>query len=424
MYRKTALTNGLRIVSHDMKDRDSMSIGLWVGTGGRFEEDHLKGVAHFLEHIIFKGSQKYTNLEIKEKIEGVGGTLNAFTAEEFTCCYAKIPSQHIRKTFDILADMVFYPLISKNDVEKERTVILEEIKMYSDLPQYLVLDLLDQMMWPDHPLGKNLIGTKQTVSHMSGQNLREFHKRHYCANNVVIASCGRVQHQEFVNLAHKSLSQIPSGEKINFNQAISSQKEPQVKFYRKEIEQTHLALGMFGLREDHKDKYALILLHVILGGNMSSRLFDEVREKRGLAYSISSTIKTLQDTGMFLIRAGVDNPKAIEAMDIVLKELEKIKRNGVSRDEFTRAKDYYFGQVLLGLEDTMDHMLWIGESVMARNHMKTIKDIIRDIDRVKREDIKRVARDIFKEKHFNLAMVGPSTDQIERGLRHLLGVSS
>ncbi len=421
MYQKTILPNGIKVVTHDMKERDSVALGIWIGVGGRYEDDRVKGAAHFLEHIVFKGSNKYSCSAIKEQIEGVGGALNAFTSEEMTCFYAKIPSKHTAQTFDVLADMTFFPKIPLKEVEKERTVIIEEIKMYRDLPQYLVLENLDAMAWPNHPLGKNLAGTMECVSRMSRRDLKKFHQAYYTGANIVVAACGNIKHQSLVNLVKRKLNTLPKGEKKMFVAVTAVQDSPRAHFFRKDIEQMQLALGMPGFHDDHKDKYVLNLLYVILGGNMSSRLFNEVREKRGLAYSISCSIKALKDTGMFIVRAGVDNRKIVEAVDVVFKELRKMRQHGVSKDEFVRAKDYYLGQVLLGLEETLDHMLWIGEATLSRDKMHTLKDIIRKIKKITPEDVQRVAKDIIVEKKYNLAIVGPMEDDQEKALRALIG---
>src|SRR3989338_4742148 len=192
MYKKTVLNNGVRIITHDIRDRDSIALGFWIGVGGRYEDDRIKGIAHFLEHVVFKGSKKYSGEEIKRRIEGIGGALNAFTSEEQTCFYAKIPAKHINQTFDVLADMVLHPKITAVDVGKEKTVIVEEIKMYHDLPQYFVLELLDGLIWPGHPLGKNLAGTAETVTRTAPKDLKVFHNQHYAPGNIVIAACGRL----------------------------------------------------------------------------------------------------------------------------------------------------------------------------------------------------------------------------------------
>ncbi len=421
MYQKTKFENGLRVVTHDMKERESISLGLWVAAGGRYESDRIKGAAHFLEHMAFKGSAKYSCDQVKELIEGVGGSVNAFTSEEQTCYYAKFPAQHLNRIFDVLSDIVFHPSINAKDVAKESTVIVEEIKMYKDLPQYYVHELLDELMWPNHPLGKSLAGTAETVSGMSRNDLNSFHKKYYVPGNIVISSAGKVTHKQICDLAQKKLKKVASGLKTNFIEASNTQAKPRAKIYKKETEQMHLALGMLGLENDHDDKYALGLLNIILGGNMSSRLFDEVREKRGLAYSIGSSLKYFKDTGMLYVRAGVDNAKLVNTVDVVLKELSKIKRFGVTDDEFKRAKDFYLGQVLLALEDTMDHMLWIGESTLTRDRMRSIEEIVTLVNKVKISDLKRVAQGIFNEKHYNFAVVGPVSDKQEKDLGRLLG---
>ena len=420
MYTKTTLPNGLRVVTHDMKDRDSIALGFWIAVGGRHEEDRVKGAAHFLEHILFKGSKKYPCEVIKTSIEGVGGTLNAFTSEEQTCFYAKIPTKYLKKTFDVLADMVVHPSIADPDIAKEKTVVVEEIKMYRDLPQYAVMELLDGLLWPDHPLGKNLAGTPETVTALSREDIKGFHKNYYIPGNIVIAACGNLDHAQITRLARERFGKLPREAQPTYLKADNSQSNPRINLFPKKIEQMHLALGIIGYDENHKERHALNLLSVILGGNMSSRLFVEIREKRGLAYSISCMARTMHDTGVFLIRAGVDNQKLIETVTVILSELDKVKRSGVTDDEFTRGRDYLLGQMLLSLEDTMEHMLWIGDTVISQNKTKTLKSLIADFQKIKKEDIRRVAREILKPGRYNLAVVGPLTDRQREELSKLL----
>lgn len=422
IYHKNVLANDLRIVTHPMKERDSVAIGLCIRAGGRDEGPRIKGAAHFLEHMLFKGSEKYSCTEIKELVEGVGGTLNAFTTEEVTCYYAKIPSRHLATTFDVLADIVFFPKLSAKDLERERTVILEEIKMYHDLPQYFVMELLDGLLWPGHPLGQNLAGTFESVSKMSGKDLQTFHRMYYRPGNVVVAAAGNIRRESLIPMVRKKLVKEEDGSAPGFLKADNPQSHPRAQFHRKAIEQMHVALGMVGLDYFHEDRYALNLLNIILGGNMSSRLFNEVREKRGLAYSISSGTKSLQDTGMFLVRAGVDSSKVVETIEVILKELNKIARREVSKTEFVRARDYFLGQVALALEDTMDHMLWVGESMLARNRIRTFQEVEERIKKVTPKDILRVGADVIRSQRFNLAVVGPLTDAQEQRLQSLMGV--
>jgi len=420
MYKKETLPNGLRIVTHDMPDRDSIAIGFWIGAGGRYEEDRVKGVAHFLEHIVFKGSRKYKCQEIKELIEGVGGAINAFTSEEQTCYYAKIPAKHLEQTFDILADIVFAPTIAPRDVVKEQTVIIEEIKMYHDLSQYYVVELLDEMIWPNHPLGKNLPGTPETISAMKDKDLKVFHKAKYYPGNIVVSACGRINHQKIVKLVEKRLGAIRQSGHSNFLNVAEDVSGSRIKHHARDIEQLHVAFGVRGLDENHKDRYALSILSVILGGNMSSRLFTEIREKRGLAYSIYCSSKTMHDTGLFTVRAGIDQKKIVDAVGLILKELDKVKHKEVTKGEFTRAKDYVLGQLLLGLEDTMEHMLWLGESVISKNKIESLKDIISQFERIRESDVKRIACDVLRENSYKLALVGSLSDEQYRQLHDLL----
>lgn len=313
-------------------------------------------------------------------------------------------------------------MLKPKDVKKESTVIVEEIKMYHDLPQYYVYELLDQLMWPNHPLGKSLAGTVETVSAMSSADLKRFHQEHYHAGNIVISAAGKVEHAHIQRLVAKKFHKTGGGLRVDFIAADHSQKQPRIKIFKKPTEQMHLVLGMLGLENEHKDKYALNLLNIILGGNMSSRLFDQVREKRGLAYSIGSSVKYFKDTGLLMVRAGVDNSKLVDAVDVVLKELAKIKRSGVQLDELKRAKDFYLGQVLLALEDTLDHMLWIGESILTRDKTRSIEEIVKLVKAVTIEDIHRVAKMLLDYCRYNFAVVGPVADNQEKQLNRLLRI--
>ncbi len=420
MYQQSQLKNNITVVSQEFKDRESVAIGVWVGSGGRHEEDRIKGAAHFFEHMAFKGSRKYSCNEIKEKVEGVGGSLNAFTAEEQTCFFAKVPRKHFAPTFDILADIVFYPNLDKKELEKERGVILEEIKMYHDLPQFRVHELLDGLLWPDHPLGQSLAGTAASIGSMTVVDLRRFHQKHYVPDNVVVSVCGRVNHKDVLKLVTQKLKGVVGQDEKDSIPARNEQNQPQVSFLHKDIEQMHVALGALGLHTNHPDLYVLGILSVVMGGNMSSRLFNEVREKRGLAYAISSGTKSLDDTGVFMISAGVDNKKIVSSVAVILKELAKVRKNGITPDEFKRAKDYFLGQFLLGLEDTLDHMLWIGETVISRDSVRSAEGVVEAVKKVTLGDIKRVAGEILNPRRMNLAVVGPLTDAQEKDLRRQL----
>jgi predicted Zn-dependent peptidase len=422
MRKVTTLKNKIQIVSEQLKDRDSVSVGIWFGVGGRYENSRNKGIAHFMEHMAFKGSRHYSCDEIKQLVEGVGGNLNAFTSEEETCYYAKVPRKHLNRTFDILADISLFPRISRTDLEKERTVILEEIKMYHDLPQYYVMELLEELLWPNHPLGEGLAGTSDTVSGLSQVDLKRFQQRYYVPDNVVVSLCGDIKHEEAVQMMSKKLEPLQGEKQDHYTPARQNQDQPGIKFFTKNTEQMHLALGFLAYETNHKDYYILALLSIMLGGNMSSRLFNEVREQRGLAYSIGSSLKSLDDTGVFMVRAGVDNSKIENALDVILKVLRKVGLKGVSLDELNRAKEYFLGQFLLGLEDTMDHMIWLGAGLISRDKTNTVEGVVNKIKAVTRGDVQRVAKEILHPKRLNISLIGPLDNQLQNRLKTVAGL--
>lgn len=421
MYKKLTLGNGLKIVAHNMPGRQSVSVGIWINSGGRFESQENKGISHFLEHILFKGTKKYSCRKIKESIEGVGGSLNGFTSEELTCYLVKIPSLHLGLALDVLSDMVINPTLEGQEIEKEKAVILEEIKMYMDLPQAYVHELLDELLWPDQPLGSPIIGTVASVGRTTKEDLSLFKKKFYTPSNIVISAAGSLDFRKLTKAAEKSFSVLKKGDRNIFLNVKEEQEEPRLKIFDKATEQTHMALGFHGLKRDHPLRHALGILHIILGANMSSRLFEELREKRGLAYEIGTQVKRLQDTGSFIVHAGIDNTKITDAMPLILGELEKIKGDLAGIDEFKRAKEFYLGQLVLALEDTLDNMLWIGETTATLDKTYTLADIIREIRKVKREDIRYVAKYLFEEKKINLALIGPLADK-EQDIRNLLKI--
>ncbi|MFC1675100.1 M16 family metallopeptidase [Candidatus Omnitrophota bacterium] len=419
MYKKKRLGNGARIVVYPMKEKRSAALGIWIKVGGRYESRNNKGIAHVLEHLLFKGSKKYSCSKIKQSLEGVGGALNGFTSEELTCYLVKLPARHLDMALEVLSDMVINPLIDKAELEREKTVILEEIKMYKDLPQMYVHELLDELLWPNQPLGEPIIGSVESVSATTRESLMRFKENHYTPSNMVISAAGDLKFDKFTQKVSRIFSQLAEANLNKFANVEENQSKPQLKLLHKHTEQTHLSLGFHSLRRNHPDKYALALLHIILGANMSSRLFNEIREKRGLAYNIGTQVKAYEDTGIFGVRAGIDNTKIAQTVALILKELKKIKEALVSDDEFHRAKEFYLGQFMLGLEDTQDHMLWIGETTVSLDKTYTIDDIVKEVNKVRREDLERLANDIFFEGNLNLALIGPlkeSEKKIHSGL--------
>jgi predicted Zn-dependent peptidase len=410
MYKKTILDNGIRIIAYPMARMQSVSLGIWINTGGRYENSQFKGISHYLEHLLFKGSKKYSCRKIKESIEGIGGSLNGFTSEELTCYLVKIPALHLNLALDILSDMVINPLLLEEEVERERAVILEEAKMYKDLPQSYVYELLDELLWPGQPLGMSIIGTPESISRIKSEELSQYQKKYYTPLNIVISACGNIAYDKFVRRASGIFGSLYQKEINAFSKVEEKQDKSQLKLFTKDTEQTHLALGFHGFRRGHPLRHSLGLLNIILGANMSSRLFNEVREKRGLAYEIGTQVKRFHDTGSFLVHAGIDNNKVGQAIAVILEELGRIKNELVTADELRRAKDFYLGQLMLALEDTLDYMLWIGESTACLDRTYSLKEIVKETSAVRKEDIRKVARCIFKESNTNLALIGPLKD--------------
>jgi len=407
MYKKVNFSNGLRVITHRMPKMQSVSLGIWLKVGGRNENSQNKGISHYLEHLLFKGSKKYSCRKLKESIEGVGGMLNGFTSEEVTCYMVKLPHQHLESGLDILSDMVINPLIPEDEVEKERTVILEELKMYKDLPQSYVYDLLDELLWPNQIMGMSVIGSVESVSAIKKADLDNYKNCHYTAPNIVISSAGLFNEEKLVKQAEQIFGGLANDKLNTFSAATETAVRPQLKLLHKETEQTHIAMGFHSFPREHALRHAQALLHIILGGNMSSRLFNEVRENKGLAYEIGTQIKRFADTGVFLVHAGIDNNKVTDALAVILEELGKIKYELVTHDEFKRAKEFYLGQLELALEDTMDNMLWIGETTVTLDKTYTLKEIIKEVNRVKRADIQETSRLVFGENKINLSVIGP-----------------
>ena len=420
MYRKEETRNGVRVVCHPMSEKQSIAVGIWINTGSRNENPRIAGISHFLEHMVFKGTANYSCTKIKESIEGVGGSFNGFTSEEMTCYLVKIPASYWKLAVDILADMAARPRLNVRDINKERTVILEEIKMYKDLPQSYVHELLDDLLWPGHQLGASVLGTEKSVSSLGRRELSAYKQGQYTASNMVLAAAGRLDFGALTGAAEKIFSSVARGRQ---NSVVPAGKQKgaarKVCLLQKETEQAHLAMGFHALRRDHPLKYAQNLLNIILGANSSSRLFNEIREKRGLAYEIGSQVKRLKDTGAFVIHAGVDNRKLEPTVKLVLAELAKITSKPVPESELKRAKEFYTGQLMISLEDTLDHMFWIGESTLALDKTFSLDEVIRSINAVSAADILAVARGIFREGAARLAVIGPVKGR-EKKIQELL----
>jgi len=401
----------------------SMSLGFWIAAGGRYETTQKAGMYHFIEHLLFDGTKRYSSIKIKETIEGVGGSLNGFTGEEFTCFLVKMVGKFFDLGFDVLSDMVLNPRLNLKDIVKEKAIITEEIKMYNDLPDHYAAELLNQLLWPRHPLGMNLAGTVESVNSITKKDVVSYLRKSYAPSNIVIAAAGAIKHEELVGLAKKRFLKLTKSKKLHFKPCRSNLGKIKNKLHFRKIEQTHIALGTRSLSAFDPDRFAVSLLHIVLGANMSSRLFQEVRERRGLAYAISSHVKKYRDTGAFFITAGVKNEKMTEAVELILKELISLKQKGITASELKRAKEYYIGQLSLALEDTAEHMVWIGEQMVCLERVLSPGDILKKVNAVTREDVLRMANRLFKKENFNLALVGPFNEKQKTKIKKIIGDS-
>ena len=359
---------------------------------------------------MFKGTRRHSCEELKQQIEGVGGSLNGFTAEEFTCYMAKVPQRHARRAIRVLADMVCRPTLTAKDTEKEREVIVEEIRMYDDSPGQYVHDLFSQLLWPDHPLGRLLSGTIDTVRRISRADIVEYWRHMYHPRNVLVAVSGDFKSEEIVTTVRRAFAGARTHRASRFVRAPRPRRGPQVRVWNKPTEQTHLCAGTYAIPRTHPDRFALEMLHVILGANMSSRLFREVRERRGLVYEIGTQIKRFEDTGAFVVSAGCETGKLDATVRTIFTELGRIRRGRIARAELRRAKDYYTGQLAIGLEDTMDQMLWMGEQAVTVGRIARPQHLLAHVAKVTPRDIQRVARQHFVTEKMHLAVVGPIND--------------
>jgi len=407
MLKRTVLNNGLVVVSFRMPHMASVSIGIWINVGVRNENAATNGVSHLLEHLLFKGTKRRGTQKIKEDIEGKGGSFNGFTAEEFTCYFVKMLSKDMGLGLDVLSDMVLHPLMRGADVEKEKRVVVEEINMYKDMPTHYVHELLTDILWPGQPLGLPLAGTVKSVNALGRDDLARFKGAFYVPANMVVSAVGDLQEATLLRLCRRCFGGLPSAVAPRPVEAARSGTGPKLLVHRKKTEQTHLAIGIHAPHRFHPDRYAVGVLNVALGANMSSRLFQEVRERRALCYEISSSVRQYRDAGSFVVSAGVETKDLRKALEVILGELSRVRRSTLGKEELKRAKEYYKGQLLLALEDTMSSMLWHGEKVASGEDDFNPTDILRTVDAIGAEDLMRVADSSFTDGNLNLAVIGP-----------------
>jgi len=401
----------------------SVSVGLWVATGSRYEPERLNGVCHFIEHMLFKGTRTRSAREISEAVEGVGGYLNAYTSEETTCFHAKASHERHGVLLEVLFDMLKHPRFDPADIDKEREVIKEEVAMYLDEPQHQVQEVLNATLWPDQPLGRPITGTPASLNGIKREDLLGFLRGHYVSGAALLVASGKLRHRAIVREVSRLAAGLRRGGRTEFVAANGRQREPRIRLVSRKIEQTQLALAFRTCSRHDPRRFALRLLNTLLGENMSSRLFQVIREERGLAYSIYSTPSFFHDTGDLVISAGLETGNLEKTLGLVFAELRRLRDSPPSNAELRRARDYVLGQVDLSLEGTENQMNWVGEQLLGYGSVHAPSLYKRKLGTVKPTDIRAVAREFLRPERANLALVSPlkRDDSVRRAVRRGLG---
>jgi predicted Zn-dependent peptidase len=415
---KTTLANGLQVVTESMPSVRSVSMGIWLRTGSRHEREDQNGIVHFLEHMVFKGTRSRSGEEIARAADAIGGHLDAFTSKEFTCFSIKVVDEHLPRAFDIVSDLVKNPLLRSGDIAKESRVIQEEIKMVEDTPDDLVHEIFSKSYWPHHSLGRPILGTRATVGAFNQRRLRDFFRRHYVPGNMLLTAAGNLTHGQVVGLAGKQFGQLSKGHVVA--EGPTPVAHPHTRYRRKkELEQTHICLGTPAYPYAHEKRFASYVLNTILGGGMSSRLFQNIREKYGLVYAVFSGLSAYRDAGILSIYAGTAPANARKVVSLIIKEFRYLKNLSIPPEELQRAKDYLKGNLLLGLESTTSRMANLARQELYYGRCITLDQVAAQIDAVTGEDVAEVARELFQSDRIAVTVLGPrqgfsiSRDQLD-----------
>jgi predicted Zn-dependent peptidase len=403
---KTTLPNGLRIVTEKIESVKSISVGIWVKTGSRNETPKQAGITHFLEHMLFKGTDKRSAYDIALSMESVGGYLNAFTSSEYTCYFARCVNTQIERALDVLSDMVLNPSFPEEEVEKEKKVVIEEMKMYRDSPDDYLFEEYNTRMFQGHELGRPVLGLEETVSSFTREDLYEYMEERYRAGNLLISVAGNVDHEEVVSLVSEYLGDLPALNAENEDQPLNEFDTSKLEL-TKPIEQTHYILGRRGLNFDHEDKYLLLLANTILGGGMSSRLHQNVREKYGYCYSIQTFNQSYTDSGMWGVYVGTDQEYVEHVHELVVAELNKISEDLVPEKELEEAKSQLKGKLLLSQENTSNRMMRLAKSELYFDRFVTLDELVENIDTVTSEQVLEFSKEFFDQKYFMEAVLTP-----------------
>lgn len=404
MVTKTLLNNGIRVISEKIPHAHSVSIGIWVTTGSRHECDETNGVAHFIEHLLFKGTHKRSALDIAREIDSVGGILNAFTSREYVCFYVKILSEYLGKAVDLLTDIFLNSIFDPEEIEKERKVILQEIWMVKDNPDNYVHDLFYQNFWKSHPLGKSILGTEESVGNLTREVIVNYKNQRFTTGEIIVTAAGNLEHEQLTGLLNGLLHEVPRMDAQESYQSPTYEKR--VEAVDKNLEQIHLCLGTKALPQNHPLRYESYILNTILGGSMSSRLFQEIRENKGLAYSVYSYLSSHSDAGSLIIYAGTSQEQMLEIIRITLGELRKLKSENIPDQELKHAKEHLKGNLLLSLESSDNRMTKLAKNEIYFGRNISIKEIIHSINKVTVDSLLQLSNELFIEDYFTLQLIG------------------
>lgn len=411
MYQKKILDNGIRVVSEEVPFANSIALGVWVRTGSRNEDENNQGVSHFLEHLLFKGTARRTARQIAEELEAVGGVINAFTTKEYTCFYSRVLAEHLDLAIDVLSDMFFNSLLANEDIEKEKKVILEEIKMYEDSPDELVHDLFAQTIWPGHPLGRAILGTYESVTNLNRDRIYRYYREQYNSANIVLAAAGKFATSELVAKLQAAFGQKPCPGREG--EYYPPEEQGGVSIHVKDTEQVQICLGVPGLPQDDPGIYALQALNNILGGGLSSRLFQLIREEQALAYSVYSYHASFLDSGLFTVYAGTSPDNYRQVVELILKELAAIKNERVAGLELKRTRDQIRGNLLLGQENVNHRMSRLGKTELTFGRVITAEEVIERLNEVTEDDIRAIAGRLFQPEYLSLTTLGPEVEPLD-----------
>lgn len=402
---RTILPNGLRIITEPMGHVRSVAMGVWIGTGSRRETVAQNGVSHFIEHMLFKGTTNRTAEDIAKIIDSTGGNLDAYTAKELVSYNTKVIDDHLNLGFDVLSDLVLHPLFQAEDIDKEKGVILEELKMEVDNPEYLVHETFFSRFWTQHPLGRSILGTKASIESFNPEMLRAYYGEVYVPANIVITAAGRIQHDQIVELADRYFGSLPGGSAAP-SEIPPNTTDPLILKNKRSLEQVHLCLGVPAIPVAHPERYACYLLSTILGGGMSSRLFQNVRERHGLAYSIFTELNLYRDAGCLAVYSGTSTEHVRKVVGMVVDEFRRISDEIVPEEELRRSKDHLKGSLALGLESTPSRMSNLARQELFFGRFFTIDEMVEAVEQVTAEEVQKVAQEFFRGRQIGATVLG------------------